>query len=109
MTQHTRPLGERRCLECDATLRACNLARATGAGKCCPDCKHPAPWETCHQVGCHALAAARFYWPGREPLAACPAHTNAAMRIANAMGFPLHLEAIFHDEEKEGTSPELGQ
>jgi len=31
------------------------------------------------------------------------------MRIANAMGFPLHLEAIFHDEEKEGTSPELGQ
>lgn len=36
----------RRCTACDATLRACNLAKATSnGGKCCPDCHHPAPHD----------------------------------------------------------------
>lgn len=34
----------RRCLACDATLRVCNMTKATSAGKaCCADCKHPEP------------------------------------------------------------------
>ena len=34
----------RRCVSCDATLRVCNMTRATSAGgKCCPDCSHPGP------------------------------------------------------------------
>jgi hypothetical protein len=34
----------RRCVACDATLHACNLAQATTDGrKCCPACQHPIP------------------------------------------------------------------
>jgi hypothetical protein len=43
---------------------------------------------------CENLACIKRYWPGRDPDLVCIAHAQESKRIADAMGFHLHLELI---------------
>lgn len=46
----------------------------------------------CSNDACDQLADSRIFWPGRAPARVCPAHKNAALAVANCMGFDLHVE-----------------
>jgi hypothetical protein len=43
---------------------------------------------------CQKLATIRRFWPGSEPDLICVDHAEDSERIADAMGFHLHMEPI---------------
>ena len=50
---------------------------------------------------CGAPAAARVFWPGREPLPMCERHAGMAKGASNALGMYLHVEAVIEDKTCE--------
>ena len=48
----------------------------------------------CQQAGCDELATARFDWPGQGWREVCGGHALQALRVADAMGFALTVEAM---------------
>lgn len=48
----------------------------------------------CCQDNCNYQATHKVYWPGQGCKKMCSEHTVQANRIAQAMGFHLHIESI---------------
>jgi hypothetical protein len=48
----------------------------------------------CSQNDCGQRARARFTWPGRPELLACPEHAERARHVATAMGFELEIREL---------------
>jgi hypothetical protein len=49
---------------------------------------------TCKHENCDAPAVGKAYWPSAPPIPYCAAHLTGALKIAAAMGFYLHTEAL---------------
>lgn len=48
----------------------------------------------CCNVGCNQPATHRVFWPGQGAKEMCDEHMAKAKRIADAMGFSLHVHAL---------------